>query len=377
MLSPIIFYNFLKKKGINFYVGVPDSLLKNFSYYVSKKISPKKNIISANEGSAIAIASGYNIATGNIPLVYLQNSGLGNAINPILSLADKKVYSIPMLVMVGWRGQPGTKDEPQHLAQGNITLSLIKSLKKRYKILNGNQKEDLIKTQDAIKIAKKLQEPVFLVVKKNTFKKVINFEKNKSNFLSREHAIYLITEVFKKNFKIISTTGMISRELYEIRIKKNEKTNNDFLTVGSMGHASQIALGVCLNSKKRIICIDGDGAFLMHMGGASTIGNLKLKNFIHIVLNNGSHDSVGGQPTSAFSTSLAKIAIACDYKNVVGPLRTKKNILKNLELCLKKKTGPHFIEIIVKKGSRDNLGRPKEKPIQNKNNFFKNIKNDY
>ena len=144
-------------------------MLKHFSYYVSKKLSPKKNIISANEGSAIAIASGYNIATGKIPLVYLQNSGLGNAINPILSLADKKVYRIPMLVMVGWRGQPGTKDEPQHLAQGNITLSLIKSLKKRYKILNGNQKEDLIKTQDALKIAKKLQEPVFLVVKKNTF----------------------------------------------------------------------------------------------------------------------------------------------------------------------------------------------------------------
>jgi len=377
MLSPIIFFNFLKKKGIDFYVGVPDSLLKNFSYYVSKKLSPKKNIISANEGSAIAIASGYNIATGKIPLVYLQNSGLGNAINPILSLADKKVYSIPMLVMVGWRGQPGTKDEPQHLAQGNITLSLIKSLKKRYKILNGNQKEDLIKTQDALKIAKKLQEPVFLVVKKNTFKKVTNFEKNKSNLLSREHVIYLITEVFKKNFKIISTTGMISRELYEIRIKKNEKTTNDFLTVGSMGHASQIALGISLNSKKRIICIDGDGAFLMHMGGASTIGNLRLKNFIHIILNNASHDSVGGQPTSALSTSLAKVAIACDYKNVAGPLRTEKSILKNLELCLKKKTGPYFIEIIVKKGSRDNLGRPKEKPIQNKYNFFKNIKNDY
>ena len=374
MVSPSIFFNFLKKNGINFYVGVPDSLLKNFCYYVSKKLPSKQHIISANEGSAIAIASGYNIASGKIPLVYLQNSGLGNAINPILSLADKKVYSIPMLVMVGWRGQPGVKDEPQHQTQGDVTLNLIKSLKKKFKVLDGNEKEDLKKTSQALKLAKKNLEPVFLIVKKGTFKKITNIKKNKSQLLSREHAIYLVTEIFKKNFKIIATTGMISRELYEIRKEKNDNKHNDFLTVGSMGHASQIALGICLNSKKKIICLDGDGAFLMHMGGISTIGNLRLKNFIHIILNNESHDSVGGQPTSASSTSLTSVAMACGYKNIMGPLKTEKDILKNLKLSLNYRTGPSFIEIMVKNGSRNNLGRPKEKPINNKNLFYKNLK---
>jgi phosphonopyruvate decarboxylase len=374
MLSPSVFYNFLKKKGVSFYVGVPDSLLKNFCYFVSKKISLKKHIIAANEGSAIAIASGYNIATSKIPLVYLQNSGLGNTINPILSLADKKVFSTPMIIMIGWRGEPGTKDEPQHKVQGDITLSLIKCLKKKYKILNGNQNSDLYKTQQVIKIAKKYKEPVFLIVKKNTFKRILKIKNKKSKLLSRESTIGLITDASKKNFKIISTTGMISRELYEIRKKKNEKGHNDLLVVGSMGHASQIALSIALNTKKKIICLDGDGAFLMHMGGISTIGSFKLNNFIHIVLNNISHDSVGGQPTSAQSTSLAKVAEACGYKNVIGPLKSKKNILKNLKLILNKKSGPSFIEILVKKGSRKDLGRPDEKPIQNKYLFFKNIK---
>ena len=374
MLSPIVFFNFLKKKGISFYVGVPDSLLKNFCHYVSNKVSKKNHIISANEGSAIAIASGYNIATRKIPLVYLQNSGLGNTINPILSLSDKKVYSLPMLIMVGWRGQPGIKDEPQHISQGSCTISLIKSLKKKYKILNGNFKSDLLKTNSALKIAKKNQEPVFLIVKKNTFEKIIEPKKDQSNLISREEAIDLITSVFKKNIKIISSTGMISRELYEIRKKQNDKSFNDFLTVGSMGHASQIALGISLNSKKKIICLDGDGAFLMHMGGVSTIGDLKIKNYLHIVLNNFSHDSVGGQPTSAKTTSLSNMAKACGYKNIIGPLKSKTQIIKKLNYMLKKKTGPSFVEILVKKGFRKNLGRPKEKPIENKNNFFKNLK---
>ena len=374
MLSPSVFYNFLKKKGISFYVGVPDSFLKNFCYFLSKKLSLKKHIIAANEGTAIAIASGYNIATSKIPLVYLQNSGLGNTINPILSLADKKVFSIPMIIMIGWRGQPGTKDEPQHKVQGDITLGLIKCLKKKYRILNGNQNSDLFKTKQVIKIAKKYKEPVFLIVKKNTFKKILKIKSQKSKLLSRESTIGLITDVIKKNFKIISTTGMISRELYEIRKKKNEKGYNDLLIVGSMGHASQIALSIALNTQKKIICLDGDGAFLMHMGGISTIGSFKLNNFIHIVLNNISHDSVGGQPTSAQSTSLAKVAKACGYKNVIGPLKSKKNILKNLKLILNKKSGPSFIEILVKKGSRKDLGRPSEKPIQNKHLFLKNLK---
>ena len=373
MLSPVNFFRFLKNKKINFFVGVPDSLLKNFCYYVSEKVSKKNHIISANEGTALSIACGYNISTGNIPFVYLQNSGLGNIINPLISMADKSVYSIPMIIMVGWRGQPGVQDEPQHQTQGLVTLDIIKTLKKKYKVLDGNEKKDLVKTQNAIKLTRKLQEPVFLVVKKGIFKKVLAEPLNNKNLLSREKVIYMITDILKKNFKFVSTTGMISRELYEIRNFKKESKSNDFLTVGSMGHASQIALGMSLNSKKKIVCIDGDGSFLMHMGGASTIGNIKSKNFIHIVLNNFSHDSVGGQPTSANTTSLSSVAKACGYADVIGPLKSENQIKNQIEKISGSKKYPIFIEILVKRGSRKNLGRPKEKPIENKKIFFRNF----
>ena len=373
MLSPIKFFDLLKKNKIDFYTGIPDSLLKNFCFYVSKKSSPQKHIIAANEGSAIAIACGYNLSTSKIPVVYLQNSGLGNTVNPILSLADKKVYSIPMIVIIGWRGEPGVKDEPQHVAQGEVTIDLIKSIKKRHKILTGNQSSDLKKTMEAIKITKKIKEPVFLIVKKNTFEKFSPIKTKEQSPLSREAAIEIIINSFKSNYKIVSTTGMISRELYEIRKRNNQKTKNDFMTVGSMGHASQIALGIALNSKKNIVCLDGDGSFIMHMGGAAIIGSLKLKNYIHIVLNNYAHDSVGGQQTAAKYIDLPKLASACGYRNIFKSIKDKKSLIKSLKK-IKKTTGPIFIEIIVRKGSRKNLGRPKETPLQNKKNFIENIK---
>lgn len=374
MLLPERLFNFLKKNGIEFYTGVPDSLLKEFCFYVTKKTKKKKHIIAANEGSAIGIATGYNLATNKIPLVYLQNSGLGNLINPLVSLADKKVYSIPMIIMVGWRGEPGIKDEPQHKTQGLITEKLITTLKKKFKILNGNQKLDLKKVKKAIEIAKKRSEPVFLLVKKNSFEKTDFIESKDHSILERERAIELILKIFDRNYKIISTTGKISRELYEIRRKNKHKLDNDFLTVGSMGHASQIALGIAIHSKKKIVCLDGDGSFIMHMGGASTIGNLKLKNFIHIILNNFAHDSVGGQETSSTSTNFGKIANACSYKKIFSNIKNEKNLEKKLKEMIKSE-GPVFMEIIVKKGSRSNLGRPKESPLENKELFVKNIKN--
>lgn len=376
MLLPSNFYNFLKKNNIEFFVGVPDSLIKGFCNFLSKNLNKKKHIVAANEGTAIAIASGYNIAKNKIPFVYLQNSGLGNCINPILSLADKKVFKIPMIIMVGWRGQPGTLDEPQHLSQGQVTIPLIKSLRKKYKILDGNPISDFKKIKELISLAKKNSEPVFAIVKKNTFVIEQNFNKKKSKLLSREKAIELIVNVLKKKFKFIASTGMISRELYETRLRSNKKNINDFYTVGSMGHASQIALGVALNTNKKIVCLDGDGAFLMHMGGVSTIGSLKLNNFIHIVLNNNAHDSVGGQETTAISSKLTDIAKACGYQKIVGPIFTENEIKKNLKNLKKIKKGPVFIEIRVKIGYRKNIGRPKEAPHINKFNFFKSISNN-
>ncbi len=371
-MLPQNLYKFLKKNNIDFYTGVPDSLLKDFCFCVSEKSKKENHIIAANEGSAMAIATGYNLATKKIPVVYLQNSGLGNLINPLLSLADKKVYSIPMLVIVGWRGQPGTKDEPQHKTQGLITKKLISVLNKKYKIIDGNQKLDFKKIKSAILTIKKTQEPCFLIVKKNTFEKYKKYIKKDSHLMSRERAIEIIIKNFKKNYKIISTTGMISRELYEIRKKQNQKLKNDFLTVGSMGHASQIALGVAIKSKKKIICLDGDGSFIMHMGGISTIGSLNLKNFIHIVLNNYAHDSVGGQETSSVTSNLSEIALACSYNKVFSNINDEKKLENTLKL-INKFNGPILMEIIVKKGSRKNLGRPKESPIQNKKIFVKNI----
>lgn len=366
-------YDFLEKNDINFYTGVPDSLLKDFCFYVSRISRNNNHIIASNEGTAMAIAAGYNLATNKIPVVYLQNSGLGNLINPLLSLTDKRVYSIPMIVIVGWRGEPKTKDEPQHQTQGLITESLITTLKKQFKILDGNEISDLKKVKECILIAKKIKEPVFLIVKKNTFEKTTISENLHSSLMSREKAIEIVTDCFKKNFKIVSTTGMISRELYEVRKKQKKILSNDFLTVGSMGHASQISLGLALKSKKKVICLDGDGSFIMHMGGISTVGNLKLKNFIHIVLNNYAHDSVGGQETSSKTTNLAKVAVACGYKKVFSRIKSEKILKKKIKL-LSKMNGPIFLEIIVKKGSRKNLGRPKETPLENKEIFIKNIK---
>lgn len=376
MTSSSQFFKKLNNHGINFFVGVPDSLLKNFTEFVLEKSKPKNNIIAANEGTAVAIAAGYNISNKKIPLVYLQNSGLGNLINPLLSLTDKKVYKIPMIIMVGWRGEPNKVDEPQHLTQGKTTLDLIKATKKKVQILDGNEKTDIIKLLKAIKITKKEKEPTFLLVKKNTFSPISIKRKKeeKKSLISREIAINEIIQNLNKNSKIVATTGMISRELYEIRKNNNQKNSSDFLVVGSMGHASQIALGMSLKTKKKIICLDGDGAMLMHLGGMTSIGSLNLKNFIHIVLNNKAHDSVGGQPTATINknVNLCKIASGCGYKNVFGPLKNLYEI-KSLLKKIQKKQGPFFVEILIKKGFRKNLGRPKEKPITLKNNFIKNF----
>jgi phosphonopyruvate decarboxylase len=376
MLCPKIFYQFLKKKKINFFSGVPDSLLKNFIGILSNYEKENKHIIASNEGAAVAIAAGHYMATKEMPLVYLQNSGLGNIVNPILSLADKKVYSIPMIIIVGWRGEPFIKDEPQHIAQGQATISLIKSLKKKYIILSGDIKKDLIKINQIISLAKKNSEPVFILIKKDIFNKTIIKKGDRDRrLISREEAINIIVNNLNDNFRIVATTGMISRELYEIRNLRKENHSKDFLTVGSMGYASQIGLGVAISKLKKnikVVCLDGDGSFLMHMGGVATIGSVKPRNFIHIVLNNGSHDSVGGQPTAGFKINISGIAKSCSYDYCIGNIKDKPSIIKSLNL-LKSNKGTGFLEILVKNGSRKNLGRPKEKPITNKKIFMKSI----
>lgn len=368
MISPEFFYNLLDNREISFFTGVPDSLLKSFCAYVTDHKSSKDNIIAANEGNAVGIAAGYYSATGKIPLVYLQNSGEGNVVNPILSMADKELYSIPMLLLIGWRGEPGVSDEPQHIKQGRVTLSILDSMEIKYEILENTAENVISQIERVSDYLRKHKEPFALIVKKNTFEEYKLQNKIKDKYLNkREDAIKHIISCADTDSLFISTTGMISRELYELREMNNQTHHTDLLVVGAMGHASSIALGAALNTPKQIYCLDGDGAVLMHMGALSVIGSIKPKNLCHIVLNNGAHDSVGGQPTVAFNVDLCQIAKSCNYEYIekVDTLEKIKPALENA------KNKCSFIEIMVSKGNRSDLGRPKQKPCDNLYEFMK------
>ena len=368
------FYKSLTNSGIGFFTGVPDSLLKNICGYISDVVPKNKHIIAANEGGAIGLAMGHHMATGNIPLVYMQNSGLGNAINPILSLADPEVYSIPMLLMIGWRGEPGVKDEPQHVKQGRINKALIESLEIPYFELSASSSNNYEKIiADALKIATTKSCPVILLVKKNTFETYnIKNTLNTNYDLSREQAIKKIINLIDKNDIVISTTGKTSRELFEYRKEIGDTNDKDFLTVGGMGHANQIALGVALaQSNKKIYCFDGDGALIMHCGSIGIIGAQKPKNLKHIIFNNGAHDSVGGQPTIALDIEIQKIALGFRY-NKVFQISLSKELDKEFNK-FKKTDGPCLMEVFVNKGARKELGRPTLSPIDNKKDFMKKL----
>lgn len=373
MIKPAVFYDCLKQHNITFFTGVPDSLLKDLCAYITGNLPSQDHIIAANEGNAISLATGYHLATGKFPVVYMQNSGIGNAVNPLLSLVDEKVYSIPVLLIIGWRGEPGTKDEPQHVKQGEITLNLLDAMGIKYTVLSKDEIEAKKQLTKAIKSELKNNKPHALVVQKGTFDKYKAKEMGLQYFeMYREDAIEFIVSTLHKDDVLVSTTGKTSRELFECRVARNQAHNSDFLTVGSMGHASQIALGIALQKKdRRVVCLDGDGAMLMHTGGMAIIGNIAPKNLMHIVLNNGAHESVGGQPTVGFSVDMPNLARACNYKDAIT-VKTKEelgNVLKNIseEHC------PLFIEVKINVGSRDNLGRPTLKPIENKVNFMKNL----
>ena len=373
MINCKFFYEKLNEIGIDFYTGVPDSLLKDICAYISDNSENERNIIAANEGGAIGLAIGYFMATSKIPLVYMQNSGFGNTINPLLSLADPKVYGIPMLLMVGWRGEPNVKDEPQHIKQGEISEELLITMGIPYKIISAETSDLVSILSDAHKLMLKDKTPFVLLVKKGTFKqyKLVNEKVTKYDF-SRESAIKMIIDSIEKDAIVISTTGKTSREVYEYREETESGHSNDFLTVGGMGHANQIALGIAIiKSKRTVYCLDGDGAVLMHTGSMGIIGNLGPKNLKHIILNNGAHDSVGGQPTIGFEVNFRKIAEAFNYNKTfkiekISDFETTFESFQNAE-------GPCLLEILVNKGARNNLGRPKITPAQNKNNLIKFI----
>lgn len=375
MISTEAFFQNLVKHDIRFFSGVPDSLLKNICSYITENTSSKNHIIAANEGNALALGIGYHLASGKLPLIYMQNSGLGNIVNPLLSLADPDVYSVPMLLMIGWRGEPNVNDEPQHKKQGRVTLKLLEVMEVPYQVLSEDtsdkQAKEIIK--NASEKALKNNMPYAIVVKKGAFSEYKLKKDETANLpLFREDAIKIIVDNLDDKDIVVATTGVASRELFEYREELKQGHEKDFLTVGGMGHANQIALGVSLQKPNRsVFCLDGDGATLMHMGSMAINGNIACDNFKHIVFNNGAHDSVGGQPTVGFTTNFQRVAKASGY-DLVLQAETNDEVLDCIK-DLKAFSGKVFLEIKVKKGFRKDLGRPTSTPQENKLNLMKFI----
>ncbi|MGN0514116.1 MAG: phosphonopyruvate decarboxylase [Lachnospiraceae bacterium] len=366
-----VFVQHLKKMGIDSLIGVPDSTLKVFCDYVNSEGSNVFNhFVPANEGAAVGLAVGNYLATGHPACVYMQNSGVGNIVNPVTSIAHADVYDIPMLFLIGWRGEPGKKDEPQHKFMGRITESILDVLEIGHEVI-GEETTDEELSDILLKAAAALKQnrQYAVIIKKNTFDDRKFFDYANEHKLVREKAIDTILESLNKDDVIISTTGKISREVYEESDRLLGDHKQAFLTVGGMGHASMIALGYAKQRPdKKVFCIDGDGAVLMHMGSLAFLAKQSPDNMVHICLNNEAHESVGGMPTGAAGISYAEIAKSCGYP-VVKCVTTDEE-LKQAMAAAKKNNKLTFIEVMVAMDSRADLGRPKESAVENKENFM-------
>ena len=365
-------FRLLKEKGINSFYGVPDSLLKDFNSHIDSQ-KHCTNVITANEGNAIGFAIGSYLATEEISCVYLQNSGLGNAVNPLLSLADEQVMGIPMLMIIGWRGHPDEVDEPQHKKQGAITENLLKIMGIDYLIIDDANLEYTKDIECLIDNMRESHRPSAVLVKKGclTLDKPDVSKKSSPIKKEREACIERILEVFGDSSIYFATTGYPSRELYEI-IQRNKLSKKilSFYCVGGMGHVSSIAAGFSSKNNMSVVCLDGDGSLLMHMGSLGVISSLNLSNFTHIVFNNGCHESVGGQPTVAKNLNLSKIALDCGYDSSKR-FNSCETFLTDYNFKSPSKTS--FIEIVINKGTKDDLLRPKEKPKSNINYLLKKL----
>jgi phosphonopyruvate decarboxylase len=355
----------LKKNNSDFFTGVPDSVLKELSSSLQSK-SKKNHIIATNEGSAVSLGIGYYLSTNKIPIIYMQNSGLSNALNPLISIANEKVYSIPLILVIGWRGSPRIKDEPQHNAKGKITEQILKLLNIKYTILRSSS--DLNKFDKKIKLAKKNKSIVACLIEQGTLEKSLEIKKKDFYNLDKEHFLKILLESLKKKSKIISSTGYNSRELMYLRQKYKFKNSKDFYMVGGMGHTSSVALGYSLFSKNKTICIDGDGSLLMHLGSIKSAGTFANKNFKYILLNNNSHDSVGGQNTYASDIDFKKLSKSVGFKKFYL-VKNKYDLKKNIKNFLSQKD-LSFLEVKIANSKIKKLPRPTDL-IKIKNLFIK------
>lgn len=361
--------------GSDFYTGVPDSQLKALCNYLMDTygVDPKHHIIAANEGNCTALAAGYHLATGKVPVVYMQNSGEGNIINPVASLLNDKVYAIPVVFIIGWRGEPGIHDEPQHIYQGEVTTKLLDVMGiSNFAIGKDTTNEEVEEVMKGFQEKLNQGLDVAFVIRKGALTDAPEVEYKNDNFMVREEIIQHIVKASGED-PIVSTTGKASRELFETRVANGQSHKYDFLTVGSMGHSSSIALGVAINKPEtRVWCVDGDGAVLMHMGSMAVLGANRSKNLIHVIINNAAHETVGGMPTVAGSIDLVKVALACGYPNAVR-VDNFEDLDRELEAA-KKRDELSLIEVKCSIGAREDLGRPTTTTLENKQNFMEYLK---
>lgn len=360
--------------NFDFYTGVPDSQLQSLCNYLMKNYGiSEKHIIAANEGNAVGLAAGYHLATGKTPVVYLQNSGLGNIINPVASLLNDKVYGIPCIFIIGWRGEPGIKDEPQHIYQGEVTIKLLEDMDMGVFVVGKDTTElEIDEKMKEFKALLDMGKSVAFIVRKDALSYDEKISYQNKNLLNREDIIEQITEITGEDI-VVSTTGKASRELFEIRERNQQSHQYDFLTVGSMGHSSSIALGIALyKPNQKVWCIDGDGAALMHMGSLAVIGNKKPENLVHIVINNSAHETVGGMPTVSDTVDFVKLAYACNYPIAVSidSMIDLKDALKTAKL----NNQLTLIEVKSSIASRSDLGRPTTSAKENKINLMSYLK---
>ena len=375
MIDQAKFINQLKKKGVQFITGVPDTLLNDFCLSLEEYWDNDKHVIAANEGNSIGLAAGYHLSTNTIPFVYMQNSGIGNCVNPLLSLTEKNIYSIPMVLLVGWRGEPGSNDHPQHAKQGELTIPMLESMGVQCRIVENDDEKASNDLDWAIETAKITNHPVALIARKGVFHKgeKSDFEIDNRYELSREEAIKVIIKNAPQNSLFVASTGRATRELHAVREIFQQSHKTDFLNVGAMGHTSSIALGMAIANRNRlIICIDGDSSTIMHLGAITTTGKMKPTNILHIVLNNGVHESVGGQKSAGQLINLTEIAKNSGYNTLSAPITTKQDLIDAITK-FKIEDGPNFIDFHIQKGIRKDLPPLKFDHLEAKNEFMSNL----
>ncbi|WP_404375199.1 phosphonopyruvate decarboxylase [Vreelandella aquamarina] len=367
MIAPHAFFDALTRRHIDFFTGVPDSLLKHFCAFLDETLPAEQHLIAANEGNAVAIAAGRYMATQQPAMVYLQNSGLGNTLNPLASLADADVYRLPMLLLIGWRGEPGVKDEPQHVKQGQITPGQLDLLGIPYQVLDADSDPEAVMAMAQAQLDT-THAPVALLVKKDTFAPhPYTAKANALSDMTREQALTALLPLMD-DAAIVATTGKTSRELFELRVAAGQP-QRDFLTVGSMGHTASIALGVALGRPdKPVVCLDGDGSLLMHLGALPIIGSQAPANLTHVLLNNAAHESVGGQPTVAGQLDFAAMAHASGYRAYAQA--SSLDEIHDAWNSVQHHPGPRLLEVRIAPGSRSDLGRPTKTPQENRDAFM-------